>query len=76
VTATELKRFWHRSPFTPFDVIVPGRSKLRVPHPDFLSISPNGRIAHIWTKGDDYAAVDVFLITAIEKNSKNGKPAR
>ena len=41
-----------------------------------MSISPNGRIAHIWLDDDDHAAVDVFLITAVEENSRNGKQKR
>jgi hypothetical protein len=73
MTSTELRKFWRRSPFTPFDIVVPGRTKVHVPHPDFLSVSPNGRIAHVWMKGDDYAALDVFLITAVEQNSKRAK---
>ena len=76
MTSTELRRFWHRSAFVPFDIVVPGRNKFHVPHPDFLAVSPNGRIAHVWTKGDDYAAVDVFLITAVEKNFQGAKRKR
>jgi hypothetical protein len=76
MTATELRKFWHRTPFAPFDVIVPGRKRLHVPQPDFLTVSPSGRIAHVWTRDDDYAAVDVFLITAVEKNSRQSNGAR
>jgi len=70
VTATELKEYWHRSPFVPFEIVVPGRKKIRVPHPDFLSISPNGRIAHVWKTADSGASLDIFLITAIETSSR------
>ncbi len=61
MTATELKNFWRRSPFEPFDIVVPGRSKLHVPHPDFLTVSPTGRTAHVWMKNGDYAVLDVFF---------------
>jgi hypothetical protein len=47
-----------------------------VPHSDFLTVSPSGRIAHVWKNGDDYTAIDVFLITALEHDrpsSKRGK---
>jgi hypothetical protein len=76
VTATELRLFWHRAPFVPFDIVVPGRKKFSVPHPGFLSVSPGGRIAHVWTSDDDWASLDIFLITAIEMNSRNGKRKR
>ncbi len=76
MTATELKKFWHRSPFVPFDIIIPGRERLHVSNADFLSVSPSGRIAKVWLDDDDEAAVDVFLITALEENSKNTRKQR
>jgi hypothetical protein len=76
VTASELKKFWQRSPFVPFEIVLPGRQKLRVPHPDFLTISPSGRVAHVWMRDDDYAAIDIFLITALEENSRARKQKR
>lgn len=76
MTATELRKFLHRAPFVPFDIVLPGRKKIPVPHPDFMSISPSGRIAHVWLDDEDHAAVDVFLITSVEENSRNGKQKR
>jgi hypothetical protein len=77
VTATELRKFLHRAPFVPFDIVVPGREKtIRVPHSDFMSISPSGRIAHVWLNDEDSASLDIFLITAVEMNSRNGKRKR
>jgi hypothetical protein len=76
VTAAELRKFWHRSPFVPFEITLPGRSKLKIPHPDFLTVSPTGRVAHVWTRDDDYAVVDIFLITALETNSRATKQKR
>ncbi|MDQ6808465.1 MAG: hypothetical protein M3Z64_03425 [Verrucomicrobiota bacterium] len=76
MTAIERKKCWRRSPFVPFDIIVPGREKLHVPHPDFLSVSPSGRIAKVWLNDDDEAAVDVLPITALEENSNGGKKHR
>jgi hypothetical protein len=58
----------------PFNIVLPGAEKLRVPHPDFLSVSPNGRIAHIWRNDDDYTAIDVMLITAVETSRNGSKP--
>ena len=66
MTATELKKYWHASPFVPFKIVLPSGEKVPVPHPDFLTVSPSGRIAHVWKKGVDSASMDVFLITAIE----------
>ena len=76
VTAEALREFWHRSPFVPFDIVVPGRAKIHVPHPDFLSVSPKGRIANIWLQGERWATVDVLLITALEERSGRTKQKR
>ncbi|HMJ05797.1 MAG TPA: hypothetical protein VK474_06030 [Chthoniobacterales bacterium] len=76
MTATELREYWHSSPFIPFKLFVPGRKEIRVPHPDFLSVSPSGRIAHVWISDEDWASLDVFLITAVETDSRNGKRGR
>lgn len=75
MTATELKKFWHAAPFEPFNIVLAGSEKLHVPHPDFLSVSPTGRIAYVWKKDDDHTAVDVVLITALE-TSRNGAKNR
>jgi uncharacterized protein YndB with AHSA1/START domain len=75
MTATELRKFWHAAPFEPFNIVLAGSEKLHVPHPDFLSVSPSGRIAYVWKKGDDRTAVDVMLITAVE-TTRNGSKSR
>lgn len=75
MTATELRKFWHAAPFEPFNVVLAGSEKLHVPHPDFLSVSPSGRIAYVWKKGDDRTAVDLMLITAVE-TTRNGASAQ
>jgi hypothetical protein len=76
VTAAELRKYLHRAPFVPFDIVLPGREKIPVPHPDFMSISPSGRIAHVWLDDEDSAPLDVLLMTAVEMNSSNGKRKR
>jgi uncharacterized protein YndB with AHSA1/START domain len=75
MTAPELKKFWHAAPFAPFNIVLAGAEKSHVPHPDFLSVSPTGRIAYVWKKDDDHTAVDVMLITALE-TARNGRNDR
>ena len=76
MTAPELRKFLHRTPFVAFDIVLPGRKKIPVPHPDFMSISPSGRIAKVWLNDEDEAAVDVFLIKAVEEDARNGRRKR
>jgi hypothetical protein len=66
MTATELQDYWRATPFVPFNIVLPSGEKVPVPHPDFLTVSPSGRIARVWKKDDHSVSIDVFLITAVE----------
>lgn len=45
-----------------------GRS-FRVPHPDFLFMSPSGRTVIICEENDDFHILDLLLMTEIQKAS-------
>ena len=67
----------HAVPFKPFKVHLPGSKKIRVPHSDFISISPSGRIVVIHGAKDEVYTVDVFLITALElESAKAGRASK
>ena len=66
MTATDLKNYWHASPFVPFNIVLSSGERVAVPHPDFLTVSPTGTIAHVWRKDGNYVFIDVLLITAVE----------
>jgi hypothetical protein len=68
--AEQLRKWWHASPFIPFNLVLPGEERVHVPHPDFLTISPGGRIAQVWTGNEDYTQLDVLLVTAVETAPK------
>lgn len=76
MTAIALKKFWRTSPFAPFNIVLAGAERLHVPHPDFLAVAPNGRVAHVWKENGDYTAVDVMLITALERITNGTKRRR
>ena len=56
----------HAVPFKPFKIHLPGSKKIRVPHPDFITVSPSGRTAIVFGPKDETYDVDIFLITALE----------
>jgi uncharacterized protein YndB with AHSA1/START domain len=74
--AEQIRKWWHATPFTPFNLVLPAGERIHVPHPDFLTVSPGGRIAQIWKDGEDYTQVDVFLVTAVESAPKRTKHRR
>ncbi|MEO6785647.1 MAG: hypothetical protein ABI318_05890 [Chthoniobacteraceae bacterium] len=77
MTATRLREFLHAVPFKPFKIHLPSGEKIRVPHPDFVSVSPSGRIANVFGPKDETYSLDIFLITALEaESSKAGRTAK
>lgn len=51
----------------PFKVTLADGRTLDVPHGDFASISPTGRLLYIAQDNDHLEAVDVLLITGIQQ---------
>jgi hypothetical protein len=76
MTATELRNWQRANPFVPFQLLLPGEKRLNVPHPDFLTISPSGRIAEVWDKDDSRVTLDVFLILGIQQVRRKAKPKK
>ena len=77
MTATRVRELLHAVPFKPFRIHLPGNKKIRVPHPDFISLSPSGRTAAVFGLKDEMHIVDIFLVTALETEAvKNGKTTK
>jgi hypothetical protein len=76
MTATELKRYWHATPFVPFKIVLPSGERVPVPHPDYLTVSPSGRIAGVWKKGDQSVSFEVIRITAVETARRASRSKR
>jgi hypothetical protein len=66
----ELKSTIESQPFQPFRIHFGSGRSLDVPHREFVSISPSGRTAIVYTsvseQGDAFQIVDVMLIESIE----------
>jgi hypothetical protein len=54
------------SPFRPFKVVSAEGHEMDVPHPDYVSISPDGRTAVIWKSRGGHNVVDLLLVTRLE----------
>ena len=66
MTATRIRELMHAVPFKPFKIHLAGSKKIRVPPPDFITVSPSGRTAIVCGPKDETYTVDVLLITALE----------
>ena len=74
MTVEQLRRTHRAVPFQPFTIRMADGRQFRVPHPDFLSMSPSGRIATIYHDDDSASLVDLLLMTELELTpaSRNG----
>ena len=66
MTVNQLKDAWGREPFIPFQIHYPSGKPAKVNHPEFMSLSPTGRVATVWLPNDHLIYIDVSLVTAIE----------
>jgi hypothetical protein len=66
VTIEQLRTTLRAQPFLPFTIRMADGTSFPIPHPDFLSMSPTGRTAVIFHKGDSASIVDPLLMTELE----------
>jgi hypothetical protein len=53
-----------------FSITMADGRMLEVPHAEFISISPSGRILYIAKENDQLEALDVLLITGVQQERK------
>ena len=77
MTADALRGKLDTEPFEPFQMRMPDGRTLKVPHPEFVSLAPSGRIAIIWKgEGELYSTVDLLLVSDLEPLSNGAKRRR
>jgi hypothetical protein len=54
------------NPFRPFTIHLADGRTLDVPHRDFVSLSPSGRIIIVYQPNDAFNVVDLYLVTDLE----------
>jgi hypothetical protein len=66
MTAEQLRALKEAQPFRPFTIhLADGRAYI-VPHKDFVSLSPGGRIVIVYQADDSFSILDLFLVTELE----------
>jgi hypothetical protein len=77
MTATEIQKLQRATPFHPYRIHIAGGRTVRVPHPDFLAISPTGRTATAYWENGEIEIMDIFLISdlAVEEPASPEPPA-
>lgn len=67
MTADAVRDRLEAEPFQPFQMRMPDGRVLAIPHPEFMSLAPTGRIAIVWKgEGERYWTVDLLLVSDLE----------
>lgn len=67
MTADAVREKLEAEPFQPFQMRMPDGRAVAIPHPEFVSLAPTGRIAIVWKgQGERYSTVDLMLVSDLE----------
>ena len=74
MSADELKKLINARPFRPFTVFMPNDKSFRIPHSEFVLLTPTGRTMIVSQANSDAVDIlDVPLITRIEVEAAKRK---
>ncbi len=72
--ADTLRELIEANPFKPFSINLADGRALKVPHRDFISVSPNARMLTVWDQRDTANLIDLMLVIGFHvKGQSNGK---
>ena len=74
MTKEKLQNMRNADPFAPFTIQMASGNSYRVPHRDYLSIHPTGRIAHVYLPKGGASTIDVMLITELVEDPAPSPP--
>jgi hypothetical protein len=66
MTIEQLRNIHQAAPFRSFTIHLADGRKLEVPHREFLSHSPSGRMIIVYHADDSFSVIDLLLVTELE----------
>jgi hypothetical protein len=76
MTTKELKSVNDARPFKPYTLELADGSRVEVPHPEFVLITPGGRTIVVATSDDSLKIIDLLLVSAISVGNGSSKRSR
>jgi len=76
MTIEQLRLVHQAQPFRPFTLHLADGRIVRVPHSEFLALSPTGRTIIVYGEDDSFSIVDLLLVTRIEVHASKVKKKR
>ncbi len=74
MTIEQLRATREASPFRPFTIHLAGGRSFRVPHRDYLSMSPGGRTVIVYQSDEAFSILDLLLVTELTIDSPTAQP--
>lgn len=71
--AAKIKQFLEARPFIPFKLVMPSDREIKVPHPEFMAISPVGNAAIVWGKGGMDELIDLRWVISLKAKTNGAK---
>lgn len=65
MTTEQLRAARESNPFRPFTIHLADGRSLRVPHRDYLSLSPGGRTVIVYQADEAFSIIDLLLVTEL-----------
>jgi hypothetical protein len=66
MTTEQIKEYLQDSPFRPFKIISADGHEIEVPHQDYVSLGPKGRMAVVWKPNEAFSVMDILRVTRLE----------
>jgi hypothetical protein len=71
MTTDQMRKAIHAEPFRPFTIHMADGRSYKVPHREFISQSPGGRVVMLWDEMDAASIIDLLLVVEIRTELAN-----
>lgn len=75
VTFEEIKKLYCTAPFRPFEIVLTRGRQVRVDHPEFMALSPDGDTVVVY-EPDGHLTIDVPLVIAVKELRNGARPRK
>ena len=65
MTIEQLRAAREANPFRPFTIFLADGRSVRIPHRDYLSMTPGGRTVIVYQTAEAFSIIDVLLVTEL-----------
>ena len=74
MTIEQMRATREANPFRPFTINLADGRSLRVPHRDYLSMSPSGRTVIVYQPDEVFSILDLLLVTELTIDAPAAQP--